>query len=107
MTTGPGLGVMGHRLDEFAVKMIPIESDHAIFNDNVHIPLNKMMGVIGVAPENEPISCGTPGSHGGNMDTTLIAEGATLYLPVFHQGALGLGDMHAAMGDGEILGLRH
>ncbi len=103
MTTGPDLGIMGHRLDAFAVKMIPIKNDRAIFNERVHIPLNKMIGVIGVAPENDPVSCGTPGSHGGNMDTKLITEGATLYLPVFHPGALfGLGDMHAAMGDGEI-----
>lgn len=33
----------------------------------------------------------------------MVAEGATLYFPVFAEGALfGLGDMHAAMGDGEI-----
>ena len=37
------------------------------------------------------------------MDTTLITKGAALYLPVFQEGALfGLGDLHAAMGDGEI-----
>ncbi|WP_310648630.1 acetamidase/formamidase family protein [Mesobacillus zeae] len=37
------------------------------------------------------------------MDTTLITEGATLYLPVFHPGALfGLGDLHVAMGDREV-----
>jgi amidase len=59
--------------------------------------------VIGVAPEGEPVSCGTPGPHGGNMDTKLITTGATLYFPVFHEGALfGLGDLHAAMGDGEV-----
>jgi len=62
-----------------------------------------MIGVIGVAPENGQINCGTPGSHGGNMDTKLISEGAKLYLPVFVEGALfGLGDLHALMGDGEI-----
>ena len=62
-----------------------------------------MIGVIGVAPNEGEISCGTPGDHGGNMDTTLIAEGATLYFPVFHKGALfSLGDVHAAMGDGEV-----
>lgn len=37
------------------------------------------------------------------MDNKLITEGATLYLPVFVEGALfGLGDLHAAMGDGEV-----
>jgi amidase len=103
MAVGPNLGVMGHRIDQFEAKMIPIENDTAIFNESIKIPLNPMIGVIGVAPDLEPVSCGTPGAHGGNMDTTLITTGATLYFPVFHDGALfGLGDLHAAMGDGEI-----
>jgi amidase len=63
-----------------------------------------MIGVIGVAPKDENVPCGTPGSHGGNMDNTKIAKGSTLYLPVFHEGAyLALGDVHACMGDGEIM----
>ena len=103
MATGPNLGVLGHRQEEMASKIIPVEGDHAVFDDKLKIPLNKMIGVIGVAPEGEPVPCGTPGAHGGNMDTTLIAEGATLYFPVFAEGALfALGDFHAAMGDGEI-----
>ncbi|SEJ51980.1 amidase [Bhargavaea ginsengi] len=103
MATGPDLGVLGHRQEEMASKIIPIEGDHAVFDDKLKIPLNKMIGVIGVAPEGEPVPCGTPGAHGGNMDTTLITEGATLYFPVFAEGALfALGDFHAAMGDGEI-----
>ena len=103
MTVGPDLGVMGHRLQKFEAKMIPIENGKAIFNDKLHIPLNPMIGVIGVAPKGEPVSCGTPGPHGGNMDTKLITEGATLYFPVFTEGALfALGDLHAAMGDGEV-----
>lgn len=105
LATGPNLGVMGHRLKGMETKIIPIEDEFARFDDNVKIPLNKMIGVIGVAPEGEPISCGTPGAHGGNMDTKLITEGATLYFPVFTEGALfALGDFHAAMGDGEVCG---
>jgi amidase len=103
LATGPNLGVMGHRVNEFTVKVLPIEGEEAVFNEKIRIPLNKMIGVIGVAPEKEAVSCGTPGSHGGNLDTLLITEGATIYFPVYHEGALfGLGDMHAAMGDGEI-----
>lgn len=103
MATGPDLGVLGHRQEEMASKIIQVEGDYAVFDDKLKIPLNKMIGVIGVAPEGEPVPCGTPGAHGGNMDTTLITEGATLYFPVFAEGALfALGDFHAAMGDGEI-----
>ncbi|HSJ39064.1 MAG TPA: acetamidase/formamidase family protein [Planococcus sp. (in: firmicutes)] len=103
MITGPDLGVMGHRLKTMESKIIPIENGKAIFNEKVHLPLNPMIGVIGVAPEGEPVSCGTPGAHGGNMDTKHITKGATLYFPVFAEGALfALGDFHAAMGDGEV-----
>ncbi|XQY91618.1 acetamidase/formamidase family protein [Metabacillus sp. HB246100] len=103
MATGKDLGVMGHRLEGFDIKILPIENNKAIFDEHVQIPLNPMIGVIGVAPEHEAVNCGTPGAHGGNMDTTLITTGATLYFPVFQEGALfGLGDLHAAMGDGEI-----
>lgn len=103
MAVGPGLGVLGKRLDKYEAKPIPIRDGKAIFNDQFHIPLNPMIGVIGVAPAGDPISCGTPGDHGGNMDNKMITTGATLYFPVFAEGALfALGDLHAAMGDGEI-----
>lgn len=62
-----------------------------------------MIGVIGVAPEGDGVNCGTPGAHGGNMDNKMITEGATLYFPIFAEGALfSLGDFHAAMDDGEV-----
>jgi amidase len=103
MAVGPGLGVLGKRLDKYEAKPIPIRAGKAIFNDDFHIPLNPMIGVIGVAPAGEAVSCGTPGDHGGNMDNKLITTGATVYFPVFVPGALfALGDLHAAMGDGEI-----
>lgn len=102
MVVGPNLGVMGHRMTEMEAKIIPVRDGKAIF-DEVEIPINPMIGVIGVAPEGEGINCGTPGAHGGNMDNKMVTEGATLYFPIFAEGALfGLGDFHAAMGDGEI-----
>ena len=102
MVVGPGLGVLGDSFSEMEKKLLPITDEHVLF-DNIKIPLNKMIGVIGVAPAGEGINCGTPGQHGGNMDNKMMTEGATLYFPVFVEGALfGLGDMHAAMGDGEI-----
>jgi amidase len=63
-----------------------------------------MIGVIGTAPAIEEIPTGTPGQHGGNMDCKRIVEGATLYLPVHVPGALlSMGDLHAVMGDGEVI----
>ena len=99
----PENGVLGADITENQIKKVPVKEGKAIFNQ-FSLPLNPMIGVIGVAPENESVPCGTPGRHGGNMDNTKIAKGATLYLPVFHDGAyFGCGDVHACMGDGEIM----
>ncbi|MBU5485834.1 acetamidase/formamidase family protein [Clostridium sp. MSJ-11] len=103
IATGENLGVLGDKLEGMTSRILPIENDEIIFDHKLRIPLKKMIGVIGVAPEGEGINCGTPGEHGGNMDNAMIGEGATLYFPVFVEGGLfALGDLHAVMGDGEI-----
>ncbi|MCF8565058.1 acetamidase/formamidase family protein [Alicyclobacillus tolerans] len=102
MTTGPDLGVMGKSLDKNTIRMVPVKDGKAIFQD-FELPINPMIGVIGNAPADASVPCGTPGQHGGNMDCKRITEGAYLILPVNVPGALfGLGDVHAAMGDGEV-----
>lgn len=96
-------GTLGHMIEGSHIRVVKVEGDTVKFLDKFDIPTQKMVGVIGVAPKDEAISTGTPGPHGGNMDTILVAEGATLYFPVEHSGALfAMGDVHAAMGDGEI-----
>lgn len=101
--TGENEGVCGDRFNAWSTQVCEIDGDELVWDERLHIPLRPMIGVIGVAPEGDPINCGTPGSHGGNMDNTAITAGATLYFPVFADGALfGCGDMHAVMGDGEI-----
>lgn len=72
------------------------------FGNGLILPYRPMIGEIGVAPKNGSLRNVYPGDHGGNLDTSLIKAGATLFLPVFQPGAmLGCGDLHAAMGDGE------
>ena len=101
--TGQDEGVCGNRFTEWATHYCKIQGNTLAWDERLNIPLRPMIGVIGVAPEGEPVNCGTPGSHGGNMDNTAITTGATLYFPVAADGALfGCGDMHAAMGDGEV-----
>lgn len=74
------------------------------FDENLWLDCDVMIGVIGTAPEGEDVLSVTPGKHGGNMDCTRIKKGAVLYLPVYVEGALlSLGDLHARMGDGEVL----
>jgi acetamidase/formamidase len=70
------------------------------------VPLQPMIGSVGVAPQGDnAIQTIDSGEFGGNMDYNQLREGTTLYLPVFHEGALLLlGDGHAAQGDGELTG---
>jgi acetamidase/formamidase len=79
--------------------------------DSAHVsfPLHPFMGLVGVAfadadsltdPELNSIP---PTLGGGNIDINLLTVGATLFLPVFAEGALFFaGDPHLAMGDGEV-----
>lgn len=73
---------------------------------SITVPLRPMLGRVAVAPAGEEAFGGLwPGRFGGNMDTSDIREGATVYLPVFHEGALFYyGDGHALQGDGEVCG---
>jgi len=73
---------------------------------NMKIPLHPFLGCIGVAPEKtKKIPTGDSGPFGGNLDFKFMTETATVYLPVFHSGALLLmGDGHAVQGDGELNG---
>ena len=73
----------------------------------VEIPLHPFIGSIGVAPRFGRVETSlTPGEYGGNMDCVETKEGTTMYFPVFVEGGyLGLGDVHAAQGDGELCGV--
>jgi amidase len=103
IATGKNLGVLGDIIEGLHFKVVEIKNNKVFFNDKIELSTRPMIGVIGVAPKDGAINCGTPGSHGGNMDTNLIKEGSKLYLPVFVDGALfALGDLHALMGDGEV-----
>ncbi len=70
------------------------------------VPLSPMLGRVAVAPDGEEAWGGLwPGNFGGNMDASDVREGATVYLPVFHDGAyFYFGDGHALQGDGEVCG---
>jgi amidase len=73
---------------------------------SVTVPLQPMLGRVAVAPEDEEEFGGLwPGQFGGNLDVPDVREGTTVFLPVFHPGALFyFGDGHARQGDGEVCG---
>jgi acetamidase/formamidase len=90
--------------------------DVAFLADDIHAPLAPFMGIMAVAPRDPAIgepgvtlagvqSSTPPGAYGGNMDLRDLTAGSTLYLPVFHGGALFyVGDPHGAQGNGEVSG---
>ena len=105
MAVAPGFGVLGPEFPQTIHRIVPIAGGEARIAEGVAAPLRPMVGVMGVAPAGPPVATASPGAHGGNMDTRLIGPGAVLYLPVAREGALfAAGDLHAAMGDGEICG---
>lgn len=90
--------------------------DVVFFADGIQFPMNPMMGIMAVVPKDAVMGdvgvrapglqgSGPPGAYGGNMDFRGLTTGASLFLPVFHPGALFYsGDPHGAQGDGEVSG---
>jgi acetamidase/formamidase len=88
----------------------------AFFSDTIRVPMAPFMGTMAVAPDHPRVgepgvrveglqTSGPPGAYGGNMDFRDLKAGSTLYLPVFHSGALFYaGDPHGVQGDGEVSG---
>ncbi|MEU1969423.1 acetamidase/formamidase family protein [Micromonospora sediminicola] len=86
---------------EGVVRYRATASDHL-----VELPLDPMIGTIGVAPAMEVRSTIIGDYYGGNLDTPELRAGTTLYLGVNVHGALlALGDGHARQGHGEACGV--
>ena len=104
MVAIPGEGALGDVITQMETSILKMEGGQVVFKDKVRVPARPMIGVIGVAPAEGEVPTGTPGLHGGNMDCKLMAAGNRVYFTVGVEGALfGAGDLHAAMGDGEIV----
>ena len=100
----PGLGLLEEFKEPFLYKWKLTDSRFARFEKGIKIPIRPFCGVLGVAPADPgPFDVMPPGRHGGNMDIRHTTAGSTGRLPVQVEGGLfSTGDIHAAMGDGEI-----
>jgi acetamidase/formamidase len=108
-----GTGLLAQDFADGQVKYLNLDLPKmtAEFAREIHIPLKPFQGTLGVAPPDgffPPVSPGVtssvpPGPHAGNTDLSEMAEGSTMFIPVWKPGALIFtGDSHAVQGDGEI-----
>ncbi len=101
----PGFGQLIGQVEAPRTMIFRVEDGVVHMNDRIRFPMRPMVGVIGVATGGEERINFLAGDHGGNLDNHLHGPGATVHLPVRQPGGMfAVGDMHAAMGDGEICG---
>jgi len=101
----PNVGLLSNHVRRSRTKIIDVIGKKAMFSNDLEVELNPHVGVIGVSPAKGKFPVFHPGDFGGNMDTVEVREGSRVYLPTYVDGGLvALGDVHAAMGDGEVCG---
>ena len=101
----PGFGQLIDQVHGPVTQIFRVDGDTIHMNDRISFPLRPMVGVIGVATGGETLTNAFAGRHGGNLDDHLHGPGSKVYFPVRQPGGMfAVGDMHAAMGDGEICG---
>jgi acetamidase/formamidase len=108
-----GTGLLAQDFPQGQIKYVDLDLKNmkTEFAPNIEVPLQPFQGTLGLAPPDgyyPALSPGVtssvpPGPHGGNVDLRELAEGSTLFIPVWKAGALlYTGDSHAVQGDGEI-----
>lgn len=104
MVVAPETGVLAN-MKSLKVGTYKLAASSLILAEGLSVPVQPMVGVIGVAPPEGEVSNKLPGVHGGKLCAKEICPGSKLCLPVFHAGALlALGDIHLLLGDGAING---
>ncbi len=86
-------------------RIFELKDGYAKFSDKLRLPLEPMLGCIGVAPAEGTVDTRAPGETGGNIDCREIKAGSTVIFKARVKGAMvGMGDAHALQGDGEVTG---
>jgi len=101
----PGFGLLHDEFPQAYLQTFDLTGDSVeILGER--FALNPMMGVLGTAPGRKgAFPSIAPTLAGGNIDVRYLQAGATLYLPVFNEGALlSGGDGHGLQGEGEVSG---
>ena len=91
--------------DESAADVYPIADGFVRFDEKTRLPTRPLVGCLAVMPREGGVHAKLQGRYGGNLDCRELRPGATMILPVEHDGAgLYFGDCKALMGDSEIVG---
>lgn len=105
MWMGQWMGILMDEVDHCYMRKVNVSDGVVHFSDGLSFPVKPMIGTLGLAPAGDPVDCLYPGDHGGNTDALNAAPGNSVYLPVgVPGGMIAVGDVHAAMGYGEVLG---
>jgi amidase len=100
-----GAGVLQEGIESDGILMARVDGEHLVLGEKIRFRPRPMVGVIGTAPAEGVVYTAAPGPQGSNIDINAITVGARVHLPVQVPGALlAIGDVHAAMGDGEVSG---
>jgi amidase len=99
----PGYGALGQAAVAPFLRRLPIREGQVELASGRSVPLRPMIGCLGLAPATGASSTlAPPYPWGGNYDLSQVAPGTTILFPAQVAGGLfSLGDLHAAMGDGE------
>jgi acetamidase/formamidase len=102
----PGSGLLPEDFPDPWLFVWDLRGERAPYVGDISVPIEPMVGIVGCTPAAAGVHSSIPPLRtGGNMDVKHIGIGTTVYLPVEVDGALlGLGDPHAAQGDGEVGG---
>jgi amidase len=99
----PNFGMLCENLTTPMLRRVPIIDGRCWITDALSVPLRPMIGCLGLAPSRGASSTlSPPFPWAGNYDLIQIKAGSTVWFPAQVRGGLfSLGDLHAAMGDGE------
>ncbi len=105
IVVSPDLGNLSDMVRRTKVRIVEVKGKKIRIDGDLWIDANPHVGVVGVSPATGEYPTYFPGDFGGNLDTRELGSGAKVYLPTFVDGGMvALGDVHAAMGDGEVCG---
>lgn len=101
----PGAGLLPEDFREGYLRTLNLVRPGPLeFAPGIEVPLRPFMGTMGVSPASGMrLPPFPPHRGGGNIDTSYLTTGSSLFLPVWRPLAMfSCGDPHAVQGDGEV-----